>query len=303
MTRPLVDWQGSFAVIVTPFAQDGAIDEDGYRRVIDLIIDAGCHGVIAAGSTGEFFLMTDDERKRVFEIAVDQVAGRIPVLACPTALRIEETVDLTRHAATVGCTGIMALPGLYAPLDDDEVKDYYRRLADEGGLPIMLYNSPRYVNTTLTAPLVAELMNNDAVVAIKDSSFEIYPASELIRLCGPELRVFIGLEDLLLPAVAIGAVGAVAMMPQVVGRMAVELYEAAVGGERERARDLHDKICRAYDIFKVGSGYVGIKEAMNLLGKPGGCSRPPMRPYSAAQKDQLCEILSDLGLPQTRGAA
>lgn len=296
MARAQVDWHGSFAVIVTPFTADGAIDEAGYRRVIDLIIEAGCHGVIAGGSTGEFFLMSMDERKRVAEIAVDQAGGRIPVLACPSAIRPGDVVALTRHAADAGCAGAMVLPPIYVAIDAREVEEFYRRVSGEGGLPIMLYNSPRFVNTTLTAPLVARLMALDNVVAIKDTSFDIYPTSELIRVCGPELRVFTGLEDLLVPTLAIGAVGAVAMMPQVAGSMAVELYEAAVAGERERARDLHHRMARLYDLFTVGSGYIAIKEAMTLLGKPGGHPRPPMLPFTEAQRDQLRAILRDVGI-------
>ena len=134
------------------------------------------------------------------------------------------------------------------------------------------------------------------VVAIKDTTWDIYTTIELIRQCGPGLRVFVGLEDLMLPALAVGAAGAVAMMPQVVGRMTADLYDAARSGDHARAQSLHLKLLRAYDIFKVGSGYVGIKEAMNLLDQPGGHSRPPMLPYTAEQKDRLRDILSDLGL-------
>ena len=90
--------------------------------------------------------------------------------------------------------------------------------------------------------------------------------------------------------------GAVAMVPPVVGRMAVELYEAAVSGDMERARELHFKIVRVYDLFKVGSGYVAIKESMNLLGRPGGYSRPPMLPFTDEQRGQLREIFEDVGL-------
>lgn len=304
MGEPKVDWHGCFAVIVTPFDADGAFDETGYRQVVDFVIDSGCHGVIAAGSTGEFFLMSDDERGRVFEVAVDQTAGRVPVLGCPAAIRTEDVVALTRRAAAAGCDGVMALTPLYVNLGDREIAEFYRRVAGEGGLPVMLYNSPRYVNCTLSAPLVAdELMAIDNVVAIKDTTWDIYTCSELIRICGPDLRVFIGLEDLLLPALALGAVGAVAMMPQVAGRLSVDLYEAALAGEADRARELHCKMVRAYDIFGVAAGYVGIKEAMNLLGRPGGHSRPPMLPCSEDQRDRLRDILADLGLIEIRGAA
>ena len=150
----MVDWHGSFAVIVTPFAEDGAIDEKAYRQVVDLVIEAGCHGVISAGSTGEFFLMTNDERKRVFSIAVDQAGGRVPVIAGTSAIRTEDVVDLTRHAEDVGCAGTMLLPPIYIGVSDREVIEFYTRVSGEGGLPIMLYNSPVAVRKFLTPQLV-----------------------------------------------------------------------------------------------------------------------------------------------------
>lgn len=296
MAKAIVDWHGLFAVIVTPFTSDGALDETAYRKVVDLVVEAGCHGVIAAGSTGEFYLMDADERGRVFDIAVDQAAGRVPVLGCPAALGVAEAIAHTRRAAQAGCAGMMALTPVYASLSEREIKEFYRRLSDDGGLPIMLYNSPRLVNNNLTTELVRELMALDNVVAIKDTTWDIYTTMDFVRRCGPGLRVFVGLEDILLPALSVGAVGAVAMMPQVVGRMTRNLYDAAMAGDLAAARPWHEKLVRAYDIFKVGSAYVGIKEAMNLLGRPGGASRPPMLPYTDDQKAQLKAILTDLGL-------
>jgi len=297
-----VDWHGSFAVIVTPFTREGDIDEDGYRRVVELVIEAGCHGVISAGSTGQFFLMSADERKRVIAIAADQASGRVPVLAGTSAIRPEDVIDLTSHAREVGCAGAMVLPPLYVPLTEDETGEFYRRIAGESGLPIMLYNSPAAVPTVLGARLVEQLARLENVVAIKDSSLDMRQLNDLVRFCGNELRVFIGLEDLLLPAMAVGAVGAVAMLPPLVGRMAVELYESAAAGDMQRALGLHRKMLRAYDLFNVGSGYLCIKECMNMLGKPGGYSRPPMRPLSEGQKAQLREILCDIGLLKPDGS-
>ncbi len=296
MSTHAVDWHGSFAVIITPFTREGDIDENGYRGVVDLVIEAGCHGVISAGSTGEFFLMTDDERRRVFSIAVDQADGRIPVLAGTSATRTEDVVRLTRCAAEIGCDGAMVLPPIYIGLDEHETVEFYTRVAGESGLPIMLYNSPLAVMSELPARLVERLADIDNVVAIKDSSLDMQQMSDLVRLCGDEIRVFVGTEDLLLPAVAMGAVGAVAMVPQVVGNMAVELYEAAASGDLGLARELHKKIARVYEIFNVGSGYIAIKESMNMLGKPGGFSRAPMLPFTDEQRVQLREILEDVGL-------
>jgi 4-hydroxy-tetrahydrodipicolinate synthase len=295
MDRSQVDWHGSFAVIVTPFAADGSIDEAAYRQVVDSVIEAGCHGVISAGSTGEFFVMTNDERKRVFSIAADQAAGRVPVLAGASATRTEDVVDLTRYAADTGCDGTLLLPPIYIGLNERQTVEFYRRASDEGGLPIMLYSSPIYIRTDLTPRLVEKLMRIDNVVAIKDSSRSMHRLFDLVRFCGDELKVFIGEENLLLPAVAAGAVGAVAMVPQLVGRMAVDLYERAAAGDMVGARELHFKIVRVYDLFEVG-GYTALKACMNLLGKPGGHSRAPMLPLTEEQLAKLRQILEDVGL-------
>ena len=302
MSNNSVDWHGSFAVIVTPFTREGDIDEEGYRGVVDLVIEAGCHGVISAGSTGEFFLMTNEERMRVFSIAVDQAAGRVPVLAGTSATRTEDVVGLTQYAAEIGCDGAMVLPPIYIGIDERETVEFFSRVAGESGLPIMLYNSPLAVMTELPARLVERLAGIDNVVAIKDSSLDMNQVSDLVRLCGDEIGVFIGAEDLMLSAVAMGAVGAVAMVPQVVGSMAVELYETAARGDLPRAKELHEKIARVYDLFKVGSGYVVIKEAMNMLGKPGGYSRPPMLPLTEGQRSLVRKILEDVGLAARESA-
>ena len=301
MGRAKVNWHGSFAVIVTPFTEDGDIDEAGYRKVVDLVIEAGCRGIISAGSTGEFFLMTHDERKRVFSIAVDESGGRIPVLAGTSATRTSDIIDLNRSALEIGCAGAMILPPIYIGIEERELLTYYRTIAESSDLPIMLYNSPQAVSNYLKPNIVQELMDLDTVVAIKDSSLDLRQLNDLVRFCGDEIRVFIGLEDLLLSALAVGAVGAVAMMPPVAGRIAVDLYELAAAGDWEGAKKAHDKIVRLYDLFNVGSGYIAIKESMNLLGKPGGFSRPPMLMFTEEQKAQLREILEDVGLLASSG--
>jgi 4-hydroxy-tetrahydrodipicolinate synthase len=202
---------------------------------------------------------------------------------------------MTCYAAEVGCKGAMILPPIYIQVDDCELIDFYTRISDEANLPIMLYNNPRTVRNPLTPQLVEQIMKLDNVVAIKDSSGDMRQLNDLVRFCGDEIRVFVGLEDLLLPALAVGAVGAVAMVPQVVGSMAVELYEAAVSGDMKRAQELHSKMVRVYDLFKVGSRYIAIKESMNLLGKPGGYSRPPMKQFNEEQRMELRKILQDVG--------
>jgi 4-hydroxy-tetrahydrodipicolinate synthase len=289
---------------VTPFTKDGALDEAAYRKVVDGVIEAGCHGVIAGGSTGEFFLMSMDERKRVVEIALDQAKGRVPVLCGPAGIRTEDVVELATHARKAGCAGGMTLTPLYVGLDEREVLEFYRRVAGESGLNIMLYNSPRYVRAVLTPDLVAKLAEIDGIVAIKDTSFDMFQMNDLCRTVGDKIRIFVGLENLYLPALAVGAVGCVAMVPQIIGKAAVDIYTCWRKGDIAGARRAHEIVCRVYDLFKVGSGYIAIKESMNILGKPGGHSRPPMLMFTEEQKAKLRKIYADTGfLPGARRAA
>jgi len=301
MNRDDVNWHGSFAVIVTPFQQNGDIDEAAYRKIINYVIEAGCHGVITTGSTGEFFLMSPEERKRVVEICTDEVKGRIPVLAAPAATRTEDVVDFTKHARRAGCNGVMVMPPVYVPMTDRELLEFYRRVAGEGGLPIMLYNSPDAVRANLTPGLVARLARISEVVAIKDSSWDLIQVSNLLRTVGSEIRIFVGLEDLLVPSLAIGADGAVAMTPQIIGSTAVELYNSFRRGDFELAKSLHFKMARLYDLFKIAT-YVGIKEAMTMLGLPGGYSRPPVLPLTSEQRAEVRAILEDIGALAPRAA-
>ena len=289
-----INWYGSFSVIVTPFTKNGDIDEKGYREIIDFVINAGAHGIIAAGSTGEFFLLTNDERKQVFEIATDQVNSRVPLLAGVSASRTDDVLELAKFAETTGSDGLMLLPPLYITVDDAEVLNFFTTISDTINLPIMIYNgaTPNF----LSIERVNRLLEVSNIVAIKDSSRDMTQMNDLIRFCGNKIRVFVGEEDLLLPSISMGAVGSVAMVPQIVGEMAIDLYQAAANNELSKARELHNKIVRVYDLFRVGSGYVAIKESMKLLGLPGGYSRPPMQPFNQNQIEKLKQIFSDVGL-------
>ena len=289
-----INWYGSFSVIVTPFTKNGDIDEKGYREIIDFVINAGAHGIIAAGSTGEFFLLTNDERKQVFEIATDQVNSRVPLLAGVSASRTDDVLELAKFAETTGSDGLMLLPPLYITVDDAEILNFFTTISDTINLPIMIYNgaTPNF----LSIERVNRLLEVSNIVAIKDSSRDMTQMNDLIRFCGNKISVFVGEEDLLLPSISIGAVGSVAMVPQIVGEMAINLYQTAADGELSKAQELHNKIVRVYDLFRIGSGYVAIKESMKLLGLPGGYSRPPMRPFNQNQIEKLKQIFNDVGL-------
>jgi 4-hydroxy-tetrahydrodipicolinate synthase len=292
----MVDWQGIFSVSVTPFSTDGAIHEDRFKVLLDATIQDGADGVIVAGSTGEFYAMSQQEREGVFRLAVNHVNGRIPVLAGVSDLRTDDVIAAMRAAKEFGCAGAMILPPIYAFASPREIVAFYREVARACPLPMMLYNSPRRVGVALETSTVKQLSDIESVVAIKDSSGLIVQVSDLLHEIGDRLRVFVGYETMIAPALAVGASGVVAMAHQVAGRLVRTYYDAVVKGDRQVAEPLERDIYAIYGCFQSGSYYAAIKETMAQLGRSAGGPRSPLLPLSDEQKAAIAKIITSKGL-------
>ncbi len=302
MASARTDWQGVFTPIVTPFTPDGAFNEDAVRKIIDQQIAEGAHGIIAAGSTGEWFSMTDNERIRLFEVCHEQVAGRRPLLAGTAAIGTDQAVALTRAAKKIGCDGCMVLPPPYALPSKREVIAHYKSIADVG-LPIMLYNNPNRTQIDLVPSLVNDLAAFDAVVAVKDSSKDLFQKAETCHRVKDRLAVFTGMEPYALAMIQRGAVGIVSMIANVCCTHVVACFEHSFAGRYAEAIPHQDVIDRAFEIIAHhGLGnYPTVKAMMNVLGRGGGNVR---QPYLPAPDDALASIRDELaatGLTATAG--
>lgn len=297
MPKPAVNWEGVFVPMVTPFDRDGLIDEPAFRRMIDLLIGDGVDGIIVAGSTGEWYVLTDGERVRLFRVAAEQARGRRILLGGTSAMGTAETVALTRAAKEAGLAGVMILPPPYALPNEREIVRHFATVGDQVGLPILVYNNPGRTNINLTARIVERLAEIDAVVALKDSTKDLLQMGETIRRTRDRLTILVGIEPYAVPAVLLGARGIVAMAPNILGGEAVGFYRAIVRGEWERVRALQGKLSRLYEAFYAPGRavYTVIKEAMNLVGRPGGFPRPPLLPLEPAERDDLRVVLGKLG--------
>ncbi|MDP6785540.1 MAG: dihydrodipicolinate synthase family protein [Rhodospirillales bacterium] len=292
MAQARTDWKGVFTPIVTPFTPDGAFDEAAVRQVVDQQIAEGAHGIIAAGSTGEWFSLTDDERIRLFEVCKEQVAGRRPLLAGTAAIGTDQAVAMTRAAKKIGCDGCMVLPPPYALPSRREVIAHYKSIADVG-LPIMLYNNPNRTQIDLVPSLVDDLAAFDAVVAIKDSSKDLFQKAETCHRVKDRLAVFTGMEPYALTMIQRGVVGIVSMMANVCCTHVVANFEHSFAGRYAEAMPHQDVIDRAFEIIaRHGLGnYPTIKAMMNVLGRCGGDVR---QPYLPAPDDVLAKIRDEL---------
>ena len=288
-----IGWKGLFVVTVTPFYEDGRFDEAATRSLVDALISEGANGLVLAGSTGEWFSMTDAEKVNLFGVAADQNKGRAVLLAGISAIATPSAVFLATEAQRLGYDGALVLPPPYILPTERELLAFFEAI-DEVGLPLMLYNNPPRTAVNLDAKWLRKLMAFKSVVALKESVKDIGQIADTLKQVGGELAVFSGIETYAIPSLQRGGAGVVAMAPNVLGRKAIEFYEAAASGDWTRAIELQPLIDELYAMM-YGAGvnpYVVQKEAMRMLGRPGGWPRPPLMSMNESERSALRAVLA-----------
>lgn len=294
-SRDNAAWCGVHSVSVTPFTETGAIDIDGFRNLMRLSSADRVHGVVVAGSTGEFYSMTAAERRRLVEVATEEVADGVSVVAGISALDRKEVIQLGKDAKLAGADGVMLLPPIFLFPNEAEIRGFVIDVSEGIDLPIMLYNNPRRTGVTLSPELVAQLADDARIVAIKDSSRDIVQVEKLVSAVGERVKVLVGFDSMLLASLSVGAHGVVSMASQVLGATVRDLYEAWHAGDLAAARTLQERLTRFYDTLVPDvSPYAVIKQAMNLLGRPGGVPRKPMLPVTPEVEGTIRGVLDEL---------
>lgn len=294
-----VDWKGCFVATVTPFAQDGALDERAFARNVALLADEGVHGIIPAGCTGESWALTAAERARLFRIAVDTVGKRIPVIAGTGTISTRAVIEMSLDAKAAGAAGIMVLSPYYCMAGRREIVAHYRAISDAVRHPILVYNVPRRTGFNITPDIVEELAGIEWVVAIKESSNDFIQTESTINRVGDRILVLTGhAAQRGLPAVLMGADGYVSSSEtQVMGREAIAMYELAQTGRIKEAQAVQMRTLQLDELLKpIGTFPANLKAAMNLVGRPGGYPREPLLPLTDPQIEQVRQVLETMKL-------
>jgi dihydrodipicolinate synthase/N-acetylneuraminate lyase len=228
-----MQWRGVFPAITTPFDSHLAVDHELLRRQVERLIDAGCRGIVPLGSLGEGATLRPDEKRPILETCVAAAAGRVPVVAGIAALSTAGAVELARLAAAAGCQGLMTLPPYVYVGDDRETEAYFEAVIGATALPCMLYNNPPAYRTDVRPEQLVRLCRLPNFEAVKESSGDVRRITEIRALCGDRLALFVGVDDLVVEAVAAGAVGWVAGLVDALPAEGVRLFELAAAGRPE----------------------------------------------------------------------
>ena len=301
MNRDSIDWHGPMPALITPFKDNGAVDDVQLRRNIELQLEHGATGFLIGGCTGEFWAMELPERAALFGAAVKAVAGRATVLAGTGAVRVAEAIDLTRAAMDAGCDGAVILPPYFVKLTDDEIFAHYETISHTVEFPICLYNIPGNAVNGLSPELARLLAELDCVVAIKESSGDWNNYYATAVAVADRLRVFCGPSSVFgVAAVLLGADGVIDCFPNMWLPGGLDLYYAARDGRLDDARRLQATgVALTKLLTSEGRTlYPATKAAMNMLGLPGGVPRPPLRQLAAPQLVGLRRGLIEFGLLQ-----
>jgi len=285
--------EGIIPAMVTPFDKHGEIDEQGLRTMVNFLAESGVHGILVAGTGGQFCLLLREERKRLFEITVDEVNGKTLVFAGTGSVSTKETILMSREAADVGVDAVTVITPYFVKLTDEEVFLHYREIAEAVPLPITLYNNPPRTGITISQEVVGRLAGFDNVVGMKDSSGDLSLFQEYIRKAGDKIPLIMGRDTLIYPALTLGAKGAVCVVGNVAPKLLLELYNALKRGDHKKALHLQAKVNIIRQALGLGTFPAAVNEAVNLIGKPGGYPRKPVVPLNENQRESLRRALRE----------
>ena len=282
--------------MVTPFRENEDLDEKGLRENIDWYLKEGIHGVICNGRTGEFANLSKEERKRVIDITVDQVKGRVPVMIGTASHSTRETVEMTAYAKKAGCDAVLLVPPYYGGPNQNEIYEYYRGVADAVSIQIMVYNNPYTSGVDIQPKTVARIAEIENIPYVKESSADIRRIHEIILLCGEKIDVWCGWEDLAYESLILGCKGWVCPTSNIIPKMTVRLFNLVQDKRFREAEKLYYKMLPLLMCLEASELGAKTKEAMNMLGRHGGKPRKPFLPFSKGQRPELRKILRALGV-------
>jgi 4-hydroxy-tetrahydrodipicolinate synthase len=290
--------QGCFVAIVTPFGDDGLVDEAGLRSNIEFLIENGVSGIVPCGTTGESATLSWDEHNRVVDIALDQVKGRVQVIAGAGSNNTRESIVAAEHAREKGAQAILCITPYYNKPTQEGLYQHYKMLATTVDIPIVLYNVPGRTGINMLPKTVERLCEFKGIVAIKEASGNLQQISEIHRRCGDRLIVLSGDDALTLPILACGGKGVISVVANIWPRKMVEMLDAFVKGDMASALRLHEELLPVSNAMFFETSPGPVKTAMNYLGLAAGPLRLPLVAMESDTREKLITVLKQSGIKQ-----
>lgn len=279
---------GIIPALVTPLDRDGELLEQGLRDLLDYTISNGVHGVFVLGSSGEIYGLSEVQKRRVVEITVEHVAGRVPIYAGASEITTRDCIATAHMIQSVG--GVQALSVLtpyFMTPTQSELVEHYRAIAAETDLPILVYSNPGRTQVPVTLCTILELAEVDNIIGVKDSAGDMTLTADYIREAPEGFSVLMGRDTLIYPALAMGADGAIASTANIAPRLLAGLYDSFVAGDRARALELQERLSPLRNLVDKATFPVVLKEGLRCAGVEAGYCFAPARELDEQYREAL----------------
>ncbi|MBI5875167.1 MAG: 4-hydroxy-tetrahydrodipicolinate synthase [Deltaproteobacteria bacterium] len=288
-------FSGSMTAIVTPF-KNNRLDEKAFKGLIEFQIKSGTDGIVPCGTTGESATLSYEEHERVVELAIEAVNGRIPVIAGTGSNSTAETIMLTKHAEKAGADAALLITPYYNKPTQEGLYQHYKAVAEEVGMPIILYNVPSRTGVNMLPETVAGLSEIKNIIGIKEATGNLQQVSDTIELCRKDFIILSGDDFTTLPILSIGGHGVISVTSNIAPNGVSDMCDAFFNGNLEKAIKLHYKLQPLHRVMFIETNPIPVKTALAMMGKIKEEFRLPLVKMGEANRKKLQKTLSGCGI-------
>jgi 4-hydroxy-tetrahydrodipicolinate synthase len=277
--------------MVTPFDQNGEIDFEATRTLVNYLLANGTDGLVVSGTTGESPTLTTEEKVSLFKFVVEVVAGRVPVIAGTGSNNTRASISLTKLAEEAGVDGIMLVVPYYNKPNQEGLYQHFKAIAESTKLPILLYNIPGRSSVNMAAETVVRLSEIDNIAAVKEASGNLDAMAEIISKTPSDFSLYSGDDGLALPVLAIGGNGVISVASHVIGNELQDMINSFNSGDHQKAASEHRRLLPIMRALFAAPNPAPVKAALNMNGIFVGGLRLPLVPLTDEEQRTLQKIL------------
>ncbi len=281
--------------MVTPFNDDLSVNYQAAARLAKHLVANGNDGLVVAGSTGEAATLTTEEKLKLFSAVLDAVGDKATVIVGTGSNDTRASIALTQEAEKLGVHGSLVVGPYYNKPPQEGYYQHFKAIADNTGLPLIVYNVPGRTASNILPATIARLAQIKNIVAVKESSGNLDQVSEIVRSVPKDFLVYSGDDSLTLPILAVGGVGVVSVAGHIVAKRMQDMISAFFAGNVAAARDIHLELMPFFKVIFVTTNPIPVKMAVNLAGLGAGPVRPPLIAATASETEQIRKVMQDIG--------
>ncbi len=292
--------EGIWTPIPTPLTREGKIDPEATRRLVDFHIESGIDGLLPLGTSGEFALLSREERKLLVETVVDQVNGRVPVVAGVSDPSIGNVLRLAADAQKAGADAVVATPPYYYTTTEEGHYEHFKAISEGIDLPLMIYNIPEWTHSFVTPNTVERLAEEKLVVGMKYTEYNFLNLIRFLKSSGGRISIFTGSDAMAYSDLEFGGSGGILGSANVAPKLASKIFDDYKRGDLAGARESQKSLLPVIEALGVGSYPAALKEAMRLIGRPVGPLKEPLQELSITEKKLVESHLKRSGISLQR---